>query len=270
MTNGYTAEYGRTSGAVVNAIMKSGSNQFHGSAYGFARDSTFDAKNFFDPQNSAIPPFRREQFGASAGAAIIKNKTFVFGDYEGILQDSSSSGTIRVPNAAMRAAAVPAIAPYLALWPVAPAGAPDVNGIQTINVVVPNSASENYFTTRVDQAMKSDHLAFSYFYDSGPQKQADPLGNTVHQVFSQRQMGSIEDTHIFGPQFVNTLRAGVSRVLGDINAPVSGSAVATNKALAIAPGAVAPPQIPVSGLTTAYGLGGFMPGIPCRSTMTRF
>lgn len=257
LTNGYTAEYGRTSGAVINAIMKSGSNQFHGSGYGFFRNSALDAKNFFDPANKDIPPFSRKQFGASAGGPIVKNKLFVFGDYEGIRQDSSSAGTIRVPDAVSRAAAVPAIAPYLALWPIAPAGSPDANGIQTFSVVVPNSASENYVTTRVDQALKSGHLAFSYFFDSGPQSQADPLGNTVHQVFSQRQMGSVEYTHIFGPGFANTVRAGVSRIIGDINAPQSGNAVATNKALAIAPGALAPPQIPVSGLTTAYGLGGF-------------
>ena len=255
LTTGYTAEYGRTSGAVVNAIMKSGTNGFHGSAYGFFRDSALDSRNFFD--GATVPPFSRKQFGASGGAAIVKNKTFVFGDYEGIRQDSSSSGSIKVPDAASRALAVPAIVPYLALWPVAPAGAPDNNGIQTVNVVVPNHASENYYTIRADHAMKLDHLAFSYFFDSGPQTQADPLGNTIHQVFSQRQMGSLEDTHIFGPGFVNAFRAGVSRVIGDINTPVSGNATATNKSLAIAPGALATPQIAVSGLTTAYGLGGF-------------
>ncbi len=256
LTTGYTAQYGRTSGAVINAITKGGTNQLHGTAFGFDRDSIFDARNFFDP--ASIPPFRRVQFGASAGAPIVKDKTFIFGAYEGILQSSSSSGTIRVPDAAARSQAVPAIAPYLALWPVAPAGAPDANGVQTINIGVPNSATENYTSFRLDQKQSDkDSLAFSYFFDSGPQKQSDPLGNTVHQVFSRRQMVSAEDTHIFTPLFVNTFRAGFSRVIGDINTPVSGSAAATSVALAIAPGALAPPQIPVSGLTTAYGLGGF-------------
>lgn len=256
LTNGYTAEYGRTSGAVVNAITKSGTNEVHGSAFGFLRNSALDARNFFD--SAVIPPFHRSQYGASAGAPLIKDKTFVFGAYEGIRQSSSSSGVIRVPGATARAQAVPAVAPYLALWPVAPAGSPEVNGIQTVNVGVPNSASENYATTRVDQkAGDKDSLAFSYFFDSGPQKQSDPLGNTVHEVFSRRQMASAEDTHIFTSRFINTVRAGYSRIIGDINTPVSGSAVATDKTLAIAPGAVAPPQLPVSGLTTAYGLGGF-------------
>jgi hypothetical protein len=255
LTTGYSAEYGRTSGAVINAIMKSGSNRLHGTAFGFDRDSIFDARNFFDP--AVIPFFRRVQFGASAGGAIVKNKTFVFGAYEGLRQNSSSSGTIKVPDATVRAQAVPAIAPYLALWPVAPAGVPSSGGVQVINVAVPNSASENYVTTRVDQKQsEKDSLAFSYFFDSGPQKQSDPLGNAVHQVFSRRQMASAEDTHVFNPRFVNTLRIGYSRISGDINTPVSGDAVATNKALAIAPGAVAPPQLPVKGLTTAFGLGG--------------
>jgi outer membrane receptor protein involved in Fe transport len=256
ITTGYTAEYGRTSGAVINAITKSGTNQFHGTGFFFDRDSIFDARNYFD--GPKIAPFHRTQFGASAGGPIIKDKTFIFGNYEGFRQSLSSSGTIHVPDAASRALAVPAIQPYLALWPVAPANAPDVNGIQTTNVNLNTIANENYFITRVDHNISaSDALAASYFFDSGPQSQADPLGNTVHQVFSRRQMGSFEETHTFGSAIVNTFRAGLNRALGKINDPVSGDTVAKDAALAIAPGAKAPPQIPVSGLTTAYGLGGF-------------
>lgn len=256
ITTGYTAEYGRTSGAVINAITKSGTNQFHGTGFFFDRDSIFDARNYFD--GPKIAPFHRTQFGASAGGPIIKDKTFIFGNYEGFRQSLSSSGTIHVPDAAQRALAVPAIQPYLALWPVAPANAPDVNGIQTTNVNLNTIANENYFITRFDHNISaSDALAASYFFDSGPQSQADPLGNTVHQVFSRRQMGSFEETHTFGSAIVNTFRAGLNRALGKINDPVSGDTVAKDAALAIAPGAKAPPQIPVSGLTTAYGLGGF-------------
>jgi outer membrane receptor protein involved in Fe transport len=256
ITTGYTAEYGRTSGAVVNAITKSGTDKFHGTGFFFDRDKVFDARNFFD--GTTIPPFRRIQFGGSAGGPIIKDKTFIFGNYEGLRQSQSSSGTIKVPDAASRATAVPAIQPYLALWPVAPASAPDANGIQTFDVSVRNIAKENYFITRLDHKLShSDSLAGSYTFDSGPQSQADPLGNTVHQVFSRRQTGTFEDTHIFGPRLVNTFRAGLTRVLGKINDPVSGDAAATEGALAIAPGAKAPPQIPVPGLTTAFGLGGF-------------
>ncbi len=82
LTANYTAEYGKTSGGVINAITKSGTNQFHGDAYEFIRNSALDARNYFDgPQ---IPPFKRNQFGASVGGPILKDKTFFFFNYEGL------------------------------------------------------------------------------------------------------------------------------------------------------------------------------------------
>jgi Carboxypeptidase regulatory-like domain/TonB dependent receptor len=256
ITTGYTAEYGRTSGAIINAITKSGTNQVHGTGFFFDRDSIFDARNYFD--GPEIAPFRRIQFGGDAGGALIKNRTFVFGSFEGFRQSQSASGTINVPDAASRASAVPAIQPYLALWPIAPVGATDLNGIQTFNVNVPTIANENNVIARLDHKISNgDSLNASYLFDSGPQSQGDPLGNTIHQVFSRRQTGTFEETHIFGPQLVNTVRLGLSRAYGKINDPVSGDAVAKDPTLAIAPGASAPPQIPVPGLTTAFGLGGF-------------
>jgi len=256
ITTGYTAEYGRTSGAVITALTKSGTNEFHGTAFFFDRDITFDARNYFD--GPKIAPSRRIQFGGSGGGPIIKNRTFIFASYEGFRQNQASSGTIRVPDAASRAAAVSAIQPYLALWPTAPAGAPDVNGVQTVNVNVATRATENYFITRLDHRISNaDSLNGSYFFDSGPQSQADPLGNTVHEVFSRRQTGTFEETHIFNPQLLNTARVGLTRAIGLINNPVSGNVVSKDSTLAIAPGASGPPQIPVSGLTTAFGLGGF-------------
>jgi hypothetical protein len=260
LTSNYTSEYGRTSGAVIDAITKSGTNRLHGTAYFFDRDRIFDARNFFD--GSVIPAFRRIQFGASAGAPIFKDRTFFFVDYEGIRQDQPVSTTIKVPNAGTRAAAVPAIVPYLALWPTAPAGSPDTNpggiGVQSFNTSQPTKANENYVLTRIDHKIAaSDTIDGTYFFDSGPQTQTDPLGNTVHEVFSRRQMYTAEWTRIFSSSIVNTFRGGVSLITGLINAPVSGTAVATDAKLAVAPGSVAPPQLPVAGLTTAYGLGGF-------------
>jgi hypothetical protein len=259
LTSNYTAEYGRTSGAVINAINKSGENAFHGSGFFFDRDKIFDAKNYFDNPTAPIPSFRRIQFGASAGTAIIKGRTFIYGSYEGVRQNRPGSQAIHVPTAAQRALAVPAIVPYLKLWPDAPAGTPiDANGItQTFNVALPSISNENYMALKVDHKISSiDSLSSSYFWDSGPQSQPDPLQNAIHQVFSRRQMFSIEENHIFSPAVINTFRVGISRVRGDINNPVSGDPVATDATLAVAPGAAAPPQISVNGLTTAIGLGG--------------
>jgi hypothetical protein len=258
LTSNYTAEYGRTSGAVINAITKSGTNNFHGTGFIFDRDKIFDAKNFFDDPTKPIPSFRRIQFGASGGGAIIKDHTFVYGSYEGVRQNQPISRVIHVPSAALRSTAVAAVQPYLALWPTAPSGTPvDANGLQSFGVALPGIANENYYTGKVDQKLSSaDNLSGSYFWDSGPQTQPDPLNNAIHQVFSRRQGVTAEETHVFNPQLLNTFHAGLSRLRGDINTPVSGDAPATSTALAIAPGAAAPPQISVPGFTTAVGLGG--------------
>src|SRR4029079_17140845 len=98
LTNSYSAEYGRGSGGVVNAITKSGTNEIHGSAYYFHRNSALDARNFFDL--TTVPAFRRHQFGGAVGGPIKKDKTFFFGNYEGLylLQGISSSVSTLSPN----------------------------------------------------------------------------------------------------------------------------------------------------------------------------
>src|SRR6266850_1111399 len=85
LTSNYSAEYGKTSGGVVNAITRSGTNQWHGSGYEFVRNSALDTRNYFDDPGS-IPPFTRNQFGGTVGGPIFKDKTFFFADYEGIRQ----------------------------------------------------------------------------------------------------------------------------------------------------------------------------------------
>src|ERR1700730_11603880 len=88
LTSNYSAEYGRTSGGVINALTKSGTNQFHGDLFEFIRNSAMDARNYFDPASvdPKIPHFYRNQFGGAAGGPIIKDKTFFFGTYEGFRQ----------------------------------------------------------------------------------------------------------------------------------------------------------------------------------------
>src|SRR5258705_2400328 len=160
LTGGFSAEYGRATGGVVNAISKLGTNQFHGDAYEFLRNSALDANDYFtkttpDPFNPSLPskrpPFRRNQFGVSAGAPIIKDKTFIFGDYEGLRQGKGIPSSIKVPSDAARAAATNAytIALLNGMYPIAnqATGDPLVGrfvfaGLQ----IVP----ENFVTFRVD------------------------------------------------------------------------------------------------------------------------
>jgi carboxypeptidase family protein len=101
LTSNYSAEYGFTSGGVINAITRSGTNAFHGSAYEFVRNDAFDAADFFDNANNrAKGEFRRNQFGASAGWKVLKDRAFLFGDYEGLRQVKavSQSAKTLAPN----------------------------------------------------------------------------------------------------------------------------------------------------------------------------
>ncbi len=82
-TNNYSAEYGRSSGAVINATIKSGTNQLHGELWEFVRNTEFNATGFFKPVGGVKPAFNQNQFGAAAGGPIKKDRMFVFGDYEG-------------------------------------------------------------------------------------------------------------------------------------------------------------------------------------------
>jgi hypothetical protein len=86
ITSNYSAEYGRVGGAVVNAVMKSGANQFHGTAYEFVRNTSLNAGGYEFSQPFIKPPLQRNQFGATIGGPIVKNKLFFFGDYEGFRQ----------------------------------------------------------------------------------------------------------------------------------------------------------------------------------------
>jgi Carboxypeptidase regulatory-like domain/TonB dependent receptor len=96
LTNSFNAEYGRFSGAIVNVITKSGTNEIHGSAYEFLRNEKLDARAYFDPDRGE---FRRNQFGGTIGAPVVKNKLFFFGDYQGTREIRGiSSGIINVPS----------------------------------------------------------------------------------------------------------------------------------------------------------------------------
>ncbi len=98
-TNSYAAEFGRATGAVVNATIKSGTNQFHGVLYEFVRNQLFDARNFYD---RSLPPYHQNQFGATLGGPILRNKLFFFIDYEGLRVSQSQTVTSLVPTDAER------------------------------------------------------------------------------------------------------------------------------------------------------------------------
>src|SRR6202140_3198380 len=134
LTSNYSAEYGKTSGGVVNAITRSGTNGFHGSVYEFLRNSALDARNFFEDPLAPKASFKRNQFGGAIGRPIFKNKTFFFADYEGIRQAKGIANVDFVPSADARSGNLqsgpvtvdPAVQKYLALSPVGTCTGADV------------------------------------------------------------------------------------------------------------------------------------------------
>ena len=102
-TNLYSADQGRNPGGQVNVVTKSGGNTVHGTGYGFLRDDTFDANNFFSNRaGQPKPPFKQHQFGGAIGGPILKNRTFFFADYDGFRQDQGRVFVNTVPTAKMR------------------------------------------------------------------------------------------------------------------------------------------------------------------------
>ena len=126
LTGNFSAEYGHFMGGVVNVATRSGTNTFHGNLFYFLRNSALDAKNFFDRLDFPIPAFKRNNFGATFGGPIVKDRAFFFTNYEGLRERKGLTEIARVPNAASRRGSLPsgpvdvnpAIFPLLNAWPV--------------------------------------------------------------------------------------------------------------------------------------------------------
>ncbi len=99
-TSNYSAEFGRSGGAVINATIKAGTNQFHGTVFEFLRNSSLDARGFFEPPNQPKAPFKQNQFGGTLGGPIRKNKLFFFGDYQGTRVRAANTDISTVPTPA--------------------------------------------------------------------------------------------------------------------------------------------------------------------------
>jgi hypothetical protein len=218
--NSYGAEYGKRPGGQVTVVTMSGSNQLHGDLFEFLRNSDLDARNFF--AQSINPPFKRNQFGGALGGPIKKDKTFLFGNYEGFRQRLNYSDVTFVPNASAQNGTLlgtngkpiglaPGIAPYFALWP-QPNG-PDLGGGVALAYSNPlQSVREDFGNLRLDQNFSSnDMLSGIYTIDDG--NSLTPGANPFTQTSSilRAQVLSLQETHIFSPSVLNVARFGFSR-----------------------------------------------------------
>jgi len=276
LTSNYTAEYGRTSGGVINAITKSGTNELHGTAYGFLRDEGLDSKNYFDNPLTPIPRFHRNQFGGAAGGPIRKDKAFIFADYEGIRQSQGLTFSDTVPSVAARSGHLcsisfngctpttiqvdPKVAPFLGLYPL-PNGAPIGNGdVAVLTASGATNLTENFVSARSDVTIsKEDSLAASWSYDRAPFLEPDALVDSLNELFSLRLTAEVEETHVFSPTLLNTVRFGYAHSHGEANEPVSAiNPLAADKSLSAIPGKFSP-ILTVPGLTTMTGSLGAAP-----------
>jgi outer membrane receptor protein involved in Fe transport len=257
VSSNYSAAYGLTSGGVINAMTRAGTNALHGSAYEFLRNDAVDARGFFDASKL---PFRRNQFGAAAGGPIAKSKTFFFVNFEGLRQSLTTTTIATVPTLTARSGQLvagtvkvdPSAQRYLGLW-AAPNGA--ISGDAAIysfagKAILP----ENFGTVRIDHSISaSDTLHGSYLFDSGSTTQPDAVNSLFNQNRTRRQVGSIEETHIFGPSFVNTARIGANRVVAaTLNTLPGANPLASDPSLGIQPGLYAP-AIQVTGVSSLLG-----------------
>jgi hypothetical protein len=214
ITSNYSAEYGYTSGGVINAITKQGSNQFHGTAFEFIRNNAFQATNFFDNfAQQKKPPFRRNQFGGSAGGPIKKDKFWIFGAYEGLRQTKGIARSALVPSEAARkgilsTGIVVVNQPYLTFFPHCPASAPP-GDLCRFSFSGPQVVPDNFYNFRGDVKISDkDSMTGSFYYDRSTYTQPDNFNQKLEGFFVGRKGASIEETHLFGSSFVNTVRLG--------------------------------------------------------------
>jgi len=298
LTSNYSADYGRTAGGVVNAITRSGTNQFHGSVYEFLRNDKLDAANFFENAGGIKKAsFRQNQFGVSAGGPIRKDKLFVFGDYEGLRYSKGIPIPVTVPSDAARlgilaggtAANQPAGTPctngntptpghylsplasvcvddnaakYLPFWPRAtstPAGSDTGSFTYSARRVV----TENFETVRVDDKLSDkDSLSATYLGDITPYSAPDALDDVLLSSRTNRQIGILEETHIFNSSVTNSARFGFSRDAARNNVGLTAiNPLAKDPSLAAVPGQFAS-QVVVQGLNQfTGGIGANGPGL---------
>ncbi|PYQ48614.1 MAG: hypothetical protein DMF78_20800, partial [Acidobacteria bacterium] len=215
VTGNASAEYGKVSGGVINAVTRSGQNTLHGSAYEFLRNGALDARNFFD--RAEKPPFKRDQFGGALGGPLRKDRTFFFFAYEGLRQNLSTTTVDTVPSRATRTGQLtsgrvsvdPRVVPFLDLFPL-PNG-PESGDSGVFSFVSEATTQEDLFTGRLDHKFSNaNSLRGTFMTDASQTTGPDPYNFVVLGQESRRRLVSLEDTHILRPSLVNIARVGYS------------------------------------------------------------
>ena len=212
----FSAEYGRSSGAIVNIATRSGTNKFHGEAYNYLRNQFFDARNYFNRQFTTSgthvnqSQFIRNQFGGDAGGPLWKDHTFIFGSYEGLRQRQGEAVNAGVPPAGS-VGADSTIQQLLTLLPTPNSGNSFIGSASAL-------ANIDQGTLDVSQSFGGDRL--HGFYAIQEDSRNEPLAPTVSDTIpgygdsrpARRQLLTVAETHTFGSNAVNEVRFGLNRI----------------------------------------------------------
>jgi hypothetical protein len=204
LVNNYSAEYGRSSGGVVVAVTRSGTNNLSGSAFEFGRNSKFDSRTYFDDPNEKIPPLKRNQFGGTFGGPIVHDKTFFFGSYEGLRQTRGETTFANVPSDATRARTDinPIIKPYLLLYPLANGPASGASAQYIQQTVSPTH--ENLAVGKVDHTLNNaQSISVKYSFDRAFVDQPDAIPFWTTSTRTRSQSVVAEHKWILSPRLLN-------------------------------------------------------------------
>ena len=225
LTNTYSAQFGGN-GVAINAITKSGTNQWHGSMFEYYRNDRFDASNYFDTLlGRPDPTLEKNQFGGSVGGPLVRNKAFFFVTYEGLRQTLGQTQAINVPDANARNGIIngvnlgvnPAIAPVLQLYPLPTRQTPAqaAQGIGRVDLTNETPADEDYFVGRFDYTIAgSTNLFVRYTGDVASVFEANsgspiPLWNSDDETSNHYVTAELRQ--IVTPRIANAIRLGGTR-----------------------------------------------------------
>ena len=226
LTNSFSAQYGRVTGGVFNAVSKSGTNDIHGDVYEYLRNDRMDA-NLWENNRSGIdrPPFRRNQFGATLGGPVVRDKTFFFFNYEGFRQSATTGIVTPVPDADARKGILsflanpvkvsPKIQPFLDVIPMPSPQGHRVPSAGTQEFIWNGTSidNENFFQGRVDHNFSSTDTFFARSTISNADANS-PLALPAFgtQQIMHTRLFTLAETHVFSPRVLNTQTFSYNRV----------------------------------------------------------
>jgi hypothetical protein len=216
-TSTYAPEFGRTPGGQISIVTRSGTNQFHGTAFDYFRNDVLDANDWFaDRAQLPKPQERQNDFGGTLSGRLIKDRTFFFLSYEGLRLRLPQVAQTTVPSIAARQAADPAIQPFFNTYPVPAAGAPDTNGSSPFDASFSNSSKLDAYSLRLDDHTKRWLALFArYNYSPSDIVQRGFGGSSlsgISPIHVNTQTTTVGATSMISPTFANELRFNYSHV----------------------------------------------------------